>query len=168
MGGDVVDGVAGSAGAFANRLRDVALADSGRADEQHVLLSLDEVASGEIDDLRFRDLGVEGPVEVLEPLGALEVGATHTQVELFVLPALDLVGAQPEEELAVAEARVHRFLDAEVEGLKHPRQAQLLENGDEIVRLRPMHLLLCCKDGVGRKASEARPSRPRALFLLLG
>jgi hypothetical protein len=45
--------VAAAAGAMAERLGDVGLADAGRTDEQDVLAALDEGAGGEVDDLRL-------------------------------------------------------------------------------------------------------------------
>ena len=44
-------------GALSNRLSDVRLADTGRPGEYDVLLSLNEIASGEIDNLGLGDLG---------------------------------------------------------------------------------------------------------------
>ena len=118
MSGDIRDRVPGAAGAFADGLGEVGLADAAGADQQRVLFLLDEVASGEVDDLGLGDLGVEGPVEVLEALAGLEARAAQAQLELLGLAALDLVAAQAEEELGVAEVVVDGFFGAQVEGLQ--------------------------------------------------
>lgn len=67
--------MAHAAGTVTERLADVRLADAGRADQQDVLVALDEVAGREVDDLRPRDLRVEGEVEGLEVPLVFEVGA---------------------------------------------------------------------------------------------
>jgi len=84
VGGDVEDLVAHAAGAVTERLADMRLADAGRADQQDVLVALDEVAGREVDDLRARDLRVEGEVEGLKGPLVFEVGAAESQRELLV------------------------------------------------------------------------------------
>lgn len=46
MGGDVEDSVAGEAGAVADGLGEMALADAGWTDEQNVGVGVDEAAGG--------------------------------------------------------------------------------------------------------------------------
>jgi hypothetical protein len=58
--------VAGATRAMTERLRDVRFPDAGSADQQNVLVALDEAAGGKVDDLGLRDLRVEVEVEVLE------------------------------------------------------------------------------------------------------
>src|SRR6266566_3314156 len=48
------------------------LADPGRAVEQGVLVALDELAGGEVEDLGLVELGVEAEVEALEGLGGID------------------------------------------------------------------------------------------------
>lgn len=91
MGGDVEDVVAEAAGAVAEGLGDVRLADTGRTDQKDVLVALDEVAGREVDDLGARDLGVEGEVEALEGPLVLESGTADPQAELLAFAALGLV-----------------------------------------------------------------------------
>src|SRR2546423_534004 len=107
--------VAGTTCAMAERLRDVRLADARAADEQHVLVTLDEAARREVDDLRLRDLRVEVEVEVLERAHALEARAADPRLELLGVATLDLVGQDPEEEFAVAEIVVGGLSRAQVQ-----------------------------------------------------
>lgn len=79
----VEDGVAGDAGTMAERLREVALADTGLADEADVFLARDERTRGEVEDLRLGDGRIEGEIEILERLGVLEGGAPEADVELL-------------------------------------------------------------------------------------
>ena len=81
----------------------VRLAHPRGSDDQDVLRFLDEVPRREVDDLGLGDHGIEGPLEVLQSLGALERCSAHAQVELFRLAALDLVAAESKQKLGVAE-----------------------------------------------------------------
>lgn len=92
---DVEGRVPGDTGTATERLRDVALADAGLADEANVLAARDEGAGGELEDLGARHLRVEGEVEVLERALVLEARAPEPLVELLRVAALDLVGEQP-------------------------------------------------------------------------
>jgi hypothetical protein len=67
-------------------------ADAGLADEQHVLVALDEATRREVDDLGLGDGRIEGEVEVLEAGVVVEAGAAQPTLELLGLAALDLVG----------------------------------------------------------------------------
>jgi hypothetical protein len=116
----------------AERLRDVALADAGLADQQHVLVAADEVAGREVDDPVLGDLRVEVEVEALEGLAALEVGPAQPRGHLLAVAALDLVVQEPVQEFLEGEAVVDGLSPAQIEGFEDARQAQLLENGDQI------------------------------------
>jgi hypothetical protein len=65
----------GAAGAIAEPLGEVALADARGPDDVQVIVALNERAGCELEDLGLRDRGVEGEVEVLDGLRMLEVGA---------------------------------------------------------------------------------------------
>src|SRR5437867_4631126 len=129
----VEDAVAGDAGAVAERLGEVALPDAGLTDEADVLPARDEGAGGELQDLGLRDRRVEGEVEVLDGLRVLEARAAEAHVELLRLAAFHLVGEEPVEEFARRERVVGGLADAEIEGLEDTREAELLEDGDELV-----------------------------------
>ncbi|HEY6176470.1 MAG TPA: hypothetical protein VIX73_18565 [Kofleriaceae bacterium] len=74
------------------RLRDMRFPDAGSTDQQDVLVTLDEAARREVDDLGLRDLRVEVKVEVLERAHALEARAADARLELLGIATLDLVG----------------------------------------------------------------------------
>lgn len=121
--------VAGEAGAVADGLRDVALADTGLADQQHVVVAGDEVGGREVDDLVFGDLRVEAEVEVLEGLATLEVCAAQARGRLLAVTAFDLVVEEPVEEFLEGQAVVDGLAATQIEGLEHARQAQFFEDG---------------------------------------
>ncbi len=105
MSADVDDVMTGAARALTERLRDVRLADARATDEQNVLLALAEAAGREIDDLRLRDLRFEVEVEVLERARVVEGSAPKPHLELLAVAALDLVGEQAKQRLAVRRPR---------------------------------------------------------------
>src|SRR5262249_10351621 len=94
MGRGGEDRVASGAGAVAEGLGEVALADAGLADEADVLAPGHKGTGGELEDLEPGDGGIEGEVEVLDGLGVLEAGAAEPDVELLGLAPLDLVGEE--------------------------------------------------------------------------
>ena len=81
--------MAGPNGADGDRRRDVRLADAGRPDEQDAGVRLDEARGREFDELGFRDLRIEGPVEVGERLHDGDAG-------LFEAPREEAIGAAGE------------------------------------------------------------------------
>src|SRR4029453_10926788 len=128
MGRGVEDAVAGDAGAVTECLSEVALADAGLADQADILPARDEGAGGELEELGLRDRRGGGEVEVLEGLGAREARAPESEVELLRFAAFDLVGEEPIEEFARRERVVGGLADAEIEGLEHAGEAELLED----------------------------------------
>jgi len=125
--------VACPAGAVAERLRDVGLADAGRADQEQVLAPLDEGAGGKVDDLGLGHRRVEGEVEVLERGGVLEAGAADALLELLAVAAVDFVGEQAVEKLAMREVVVDRLSGAELERLQDAGQPKLLEERNQFI-----------------------------------
>ena len=121
--------MASDAGAVADGLRDVALADAGLADQQHVVVAGDEVGGRQVDDLVAGDLRVEAEVEVLEGLAALEVRPAQARGRLFAVAAFDLVVQEPVEEFLEGESIVDGLAAAQIEGLEDAGQAQLLRMG---------------------------------------
>ena len=161
----VEDGVAGAAGAVAEGLRDVALADAGLADEQTFSWRSMKLQVGRSMISSLGDLRVEGEVEVLEGLAVLEAGAAQAELELLGVAPFDLVGQQPEEELAMREVVVDGLARAQLEGLQHAGQAQLLEERDQFVswvhRSPPSVERSRSSCDVGRAKRGARPRRRR-------
>lgn len=85
------------------RLREVALADAGRADKEHVLVALYEGARGEVEHLGLREARVEAEVEVLERLGVLEARPAEPETQLLRPSTLHLVVEHAEEKLEVTD-----------------------------------------------------------------
>src|SRR5262245_32650240 len=69
----------------------------------------------------------------LAPLGGLEAGPSEPHVEPGRLAAVHFGGEQPVEECARGERVVGGLADAEVEGSEYAGEAELLEDGDEVV-----------------------------------
>ena len=123
----------GATGAVAERLGDVALADTGGPHQQHVLVTRNEVTRRQVDDTRFGHSRVEVEVEVLERLRLLEASPPKPQLKLFAVAALGLVGEQSIEKLDVRKVVVGGLAHAQLERLQHARHAQLLQDRDQVV-----------------------------------
>ena len=117
--------VTGDAGAMAERLGDVALADAGLAEEQDVLVAADEVAGRQVDELVLGDLRIEVEVEAVERLAALEVGAAQTGGHLLAVAALDLVVEQAVQEFIERQAVVDGLTPAQIQGIEDAGQTQI-------------------------------------------
>jgi len=61
---------------------------------QDVLVALDELAGGEVEDVGLVQLRIEGKVEAFERLSGIEVSAAQPQTELALPAPLDLVMEQ--------------------------------------------------------------------------
>ena len=127
LGGGVEHAVSDAAGAVANGLSQVRLADAGGTDEEHILVAVHEGAGGQIDDLGLGHRGIEDEVEIFECPGVLEGGAANALLELFAVAALDLIAEQTIEKLAIGEAVVGGLSSAQLECEEDPREAQFLE-----------------------------------------
>jgi len=82
---------------------DVALADPGGPDQEHVLVEGDEASGGELGDLGPGDLGIEGPVEVLDLLDLGDLGLFDAACEEPIGPAAQLVLHEKLEKLEVGQ-----------------------------------------------------------------
>ncbi len=96
-------------------------------------MGVEEAAGSQIQDLGLGQLGVEGEVEVVEGLARFEGGAREAQLKLLGLAALHLVGQQAVKELGGADVVVSGLPEPQVQRLEDAGEAQLLENGDQIV-----------------------------------
>ncbi|QDE71504.1 hypothetical protein BHS05_33325 [Myxococcus xanthus] len=133
VGADVEGAEARAAGAVAEGLGQVGLADAGGADDEDVVVALQEGAGAQFQHLGLGDAGVEVEVEVLEGAGVLEGGTAHALGELLGVATFHLVAQQAVEEFGVGEVVVHGLLGAHLEGLEGAGQAQLLEYGNQLV-----------------------------------
>jgi len=89
--GDVANEAALLDGLVADGLGQVGLAEAGRPEKKDVGGLGDELASGQLEDLLLRDLGVEAPVEVLEGLEAHELGVTLAVLQMALFADVELV-----------------------------------------------------------------------------
>ncbi len=86
--------------------------------EQGVLVTLDEQAGAEVEDLGLVELGVEAEVEALEGLGGIEGGPAQAQPELALDAALDFILQQDGEELHEGGLLLDGLAIADVERLE--------------------------------------------------
>jgi hypothetical protein len=92
------------------------------------------LAGRDVDDLSLGELGVELEVEVLERANLLEAGASDTLLDLLGVATVDLVLQQTHEELEVGHIVLDSLSLPEVERLEKAAEAQLLEEGLEVVK----------------------------------
>src|SRR5437016_2719222 len=91
--------------------RQVALADAGRAEEEHVGLFAHEAAGGEGFELAAIDAGLEAPVEALQGLAGGEPAELEHRSDAALVFALELAGADQVQEGERGELVARRFLD---------------------------------------------------------
>jgi hypothetical protein len=115
------------------RLRQVALAGAGLAVDQDVLVALDELAGGEVEDLGLVQLRIEGEVEAFERLGGIEGGAPQAEAQAALAAALDFVLEQQGEELDVRGLLLDALPVADLEGLEDAGQAEGAEHRGELM-----------------------------------
>jgi hypothetical protein len=70
---------------------DVRFADAGRADEQDAGMRVDEARARQFDNPRFRDLRIEGPVEVGEGFHGDDAGLLESASKEAIGAARELV-----------------------------------------------------------------------------
>lgn len=123
--------MAGSAGRVAERTGKEGLPHADRAEEDHVLAAFDEAEAEELLDA----VSVEGnggiPVEVLEGLFLLEASSGETDLQVLLIPAVDLVLENQLEEVELRELRLLRVGQAVGERREQTRELQAFEDGLE-------------------------------------
>jgi hypothetical protein len=72
----------------------VRLADPGRSDEEQIRVPLDEAGRRQFRDLGLRNLGIEGPVEVVEELDSFDSGASHQELNSLLFSQFILFGQE--------------------------------------------------------------------------
>jgi hypothetical protein len=87
----------------------VTLTDPSLPEQQGVLAPFDKGAGGEVQDLGLGDLWIEVEIKVLQRLLMLEVGSTHTLVELFRVSPFDLIFDEAVEKFLVTQIVVACF-----------------------------------------------------------
>ena len=104
-------GLAHTAGRVSDRRGEEGLADTHRADEDHILLALDEAQAEQV----LHTIAIEGdrcvPVERLQGLLLFEARAPEPQGEALVIASIDLVLQDQFEEVELTELRLLRVAD---------------------------------------------------------
>jgi len=95
--------------------------------QKHRLVASYEAAGGQVAQLVRWDLGVEGPVELLQRLLLLEAGPVQPLGQHLGLPPVYLVIQQQGQELQVPQLLVLGLGSAQLHGVEHLAQAQRLE-----------------------------------------
>lgn len=123
--------VPGSAGGVTEGAGEEGLPDADGAEEEDVLLALEEAEREEV----LHAVAVEGdrgvPVEALEGLLLLEAGAVQTHRKVLVVAAIHLVLEHELEEVELRELRLPGVGDAIRERRQDARELQALEDGLE-------------------------------------
>jgi hypothetical protein len=97
VGFTVEDLVAALDGGGSQRLGDVALAGAGGADDEDVLLGVDELEGGEFEDVALGEAGVVGPVEALEISVVGQTGEGVASFQEAGVTAVEFVLDEPGE-----------------------------------------------------------------------
>ena len=123
--GTVEDGFAEFDQGVADGLGEVALAHSGRAEQEKVAGLVDKSSGGEVVDLGAADGGVEGEVEVFEGALFAEGGRFGAPGDGALLTDVEFVGEDGAEEFCMAEVVAAGFLEAKFKGGEQAGKAEL-------------------------------------------
>ena len=159
VGADEEDLVAPAAGFVGQGLGQVALADPRRAVHEDRLVAGDELAGGEVEELRLVELGIEAEVEALEGLAGIEGGAPQPQAELALGAPFDFVLQQRGEEVDEGGLLLDGLPGADVEGLQDAGQTQGAEHRGELMGQFHTRDLLSSAPGSGKKVVQGRAWR---------
>jgi hypothetical protein len=124
--------VAGANSADGDGSGDMRFADTGRTDEQHTGVCLDEACAGQFDDLGFRNLGIEGPVEVGQRLHDGDAGLFEPAGEEPVRAPRELVLDEQFEKLEMRERGGFRLGDATRQGIDDAGESEMAQSGREL------------------------------------
>jgi len=143
-------------------LGDVRLADSSRADQENVLVTVDEAAGREVDDLALGSLRVEGEVKVIEGPFVVEARPPQPERQLLAFAAIDLVGEQTQQEFGGGRGCLRQLVcDAGLELSRMPLRRSFLRTGGRRCSLRLMGLLQGLLDELGLGVLGGDDSRVR-------
>jgi len=105
------------------RLRQMRLADSGGATNQHIAMVANVGARGQAQHHLTLDAGIESKVEIFQGLVGVECGAPNTQGQLLLVPAPHLIFDQALEELQVGPLLDLGLPVTRIQGLQNTREA---------------------------------------------
>ena len=121
--------MAGAAGGVAECAGKERLPHADWTEEDHILAAFDEAEAEELLDA----VSVEGhgsiPVEAFEGLVLLEAGSGEANLEVLVIPAVDLVLEHEFEEVELRELRLLRVGQAVGQRREQSRELQAFEDG---------------------------------------
>lgn len=129
--------VAGAAGRMAEGAGEKRFADADGAEEDHVLVALDEAEGEEVADA----ITVEGdrsfPIEALEGVLLIEARLGEADAEILVVATVDLILQDEFEQIDLGDLLLASIGDAIRERCDDPRELQALE--DALQRLADFH-----------------------------
>lgn len=120
----VVDAQAGAHSLHAKGLGEVALADAGRTDQEHVAGVPDPLTGGQLHDPGARNVRIEAEVEVGKAAGVAEVGMPGAALDFPSRTQVDLVLQEQFEELFVRDPVGDGFLEAQIKAEDQAAEAQ--------------------------------------------
>jgi len=120
----IVDAQAGAHSLHAEGLGEMALADAGRADQEHVAGVPDPLTGGQLHDPGARNVRIEAEVEVGKAAGVAEVGMPGAALDFPSGSQVDLVLEEQFEELFVRESVGDGFLEAQLKAEDQAAEAQ--------------------------------------------
>jgi hypothetical protein len=97
---------------------------AARSEKKHAFISLDERTRRELADRWFMDLRVKREIERFESLVGCELAFREPPAHLFIVPALDFIGAEPKEEMSVFPFLLHSLTHSDFKTLEHSRELQ--------------------------------------------
>ena len=128
VGAQEEDVAAGAAGGVSQRAGEKRFPDADGAEEDGVLVALDEAETEEV----AHAIAIEGnggvPVEAFQGLLLVEAGAIESEGEIRVIAPVDLVLEDEFEEVEFRELRLLGIRDAVRERGEHARELEALEH----------------------------------------
>ena len=120
-------------GCAADGLGEVALAGSRRTEEERVLVAVDELPGGELEDQSAVHLLVEVPVEGIEgAIGVAKLSRLDAPGEQPVGAPRELVGDERRDEVDRCPALGLSLQESRFEPLGHAAETELLQGADEL------------------------------------
>jgi hypothetical protein len=107
-------------------------ADARRADQEHAGVRVDKPRTRQFDKLRFRDLRIEGPLEIGQGLHGRDARLFEPAREEPVGAARELVLDEQFEKFEMRERRRFGLRDASRQGIDHPGEPEMAQPRREL------------------------------------
>ncbi|GGV55406.1 hypothetical protein GCM10010245_87780 [Streptomyces spectabilis] len=108
-------------------------ADSGRPEQRGARPGLDEGQSGEVFDLAWVKVGLEGKVAIIECFMVRQPGEPQALAEVAVVPDGEFLGEEQVEEVEIAELTLVRASVELADSFRQMGQAELCGGGADAV-----------------------------------